>query len=188
VPDGNSEGEWILRTTSYTSLPVLPELAPFSGLPPGLKLRFEHELQSFCGFDGGVLEYSINGSTWTDAGALMTQGGYNSVMLTGAGSPIEGRRAWSGDLGGWTTVEADFSDFEGVPQLYLRWRFVTVGTLGAPGWYVDNVVLEAPVRQCEAPRRRNVPGAYCRGQWGAAVGWPVPTCGTVPIGVGGRRR
>ena len=134
-----------------------------------------------------MLEYSLDGASWLDAGPLITQGGYNGVIAPGDGAPLAERQAWSGDLGGWHTVEVDFSVFEGLSELQLRWRFATDGIPGATsGWYVDNVVLEAPVLHCAPPHRRDGPGAYCRGHIGAP-GWPVPLCARRPLSSGGRR-
>ena len=53
------------------------------------------------GFDGGVLELSIDGGkTFQDilaAGGSFVMGGYNRTISTDRGSPIAGRQAWSGN-------------------------------------------------------------------------------------------
>ena len=110
-------------------------------------------------------------------------------LLAGIGlmGPLAERQAWSGDLAEWHTVEVDFSELEGWPSFFLRWRFATDDLPGTGvGWFIDNVVLEAPVLYCAPPHRRNVPGAYCRGHLGEP-GWPVPLCSRQPRDSGGRR-
>jgi hypothetical protein len=186
VPNGAVALDSSLVMPAFTSLAVPPELAAFSGLPPRLELRFQHYMNSECGSDGGVLEYSLDGSTWFDAGSLIVEGGYNSVILPGTSGAFAEREAWSGDLGAWSPVRVDFSVFEGLPELYLRWRFATDGLTGADGWYVDNVELVAPVLECARPHRRLVPGAFCRGHIGGRE-WPNTLCGAPPGRSSGRR-
>jgi hypothetical protein len=99
--------------------------------------------------DGGVLEYTTDGFTWLDARELITAGPYNAVIPSGFSSPIGGRQAWAGDLGGWREVHVDLSSLEG-ETLTLRWRFASDSFTGGVGWYVDDVVLDAPVIQCVA--------------------------------------
>jgi hypothetical protein len=125
------------------SVLVMPTVAD---MPPGATLGFAHLMSSESG-DGGVLEYSTDGFTWHDAGGLITTGPYNSVISTDFSSPIAGREAWAGDLGGWRTVEVDLASLEG-ESVSLRWRFASDSFSGGVGWYVDDVVLDAPVYRC----------------------------------------
>jgi hypothetical protein len=125
------------------SVLVMPTVA---SVPPGATLRFAHLMSSDTA-DGGVLEYTTDGFTWLDLGDRITTGPYNSVISTAYSSPIGGRQAWAGDLGGWRTVEVDLAELEG-ESLTLRWRFASDTFTGGVGWYVDDVVLEAPVKQC----------------------------------------
>jgi hypothetical protein len=127
------------------SVLVMPTIA---GMPPQATLHFAHRMQSDGG-DGGVLEYTIDGSTWLDAGDWVTTGPYNSAISAALGSPLGGRTAWAGDLGGWRTVEVDLSPLEG-EQVTLRWRFASDSIAGGVGWYVDDVVLDAPTFECVA--------------------------------------
>lgn len=51
---------------------------------------------STVGYDGGVLEISINGGAFTDiiaAGGTFVQGGYTDTISDGFGSPLAGRQA-----------------------------------------------------------------------------------------------
>jgi hypothetical protein len=64
---------------------------------------------SQVGFDGMVLEISVNGTPFQDiiaAGGSFATGGYNKTISGGTGSPIAGRSAWSGLSGGTTAIPA----------------------------------------------------------------------------------
>ena len=118
------------------------------------------------GFDGGVLEYSTNGTTWNDAGSMILEGGYNVTL---ASSPLLGRQAWSGDLGGWNQVLVDLASLEG-QSVTFRWRFATdLGGFPPSTWYLDDVALDAIGYVCDPPPFRQGPGARCRGDRPSSV-------------------
>jgi hypothetical protein len=123
-------------------MPTLPLLLP------GTELRFQHYMDSEAGYDGGVLEYSVAGSTWEDAGAFVTEGSYNGVIDLTQASTLSGRQAWTGDLDGWRSVVVDLSSFAG-SQVALRWRFATDATIGDEGWYVDDITVVTGWSECE---------------------------------------
>jgi hypothetical protein len=55
------------------------------------------------GFDGAVLEVSLDGGPFQDilaAGGTFFEGGYNGTISTCCGSPLAGRQAWTGSSGG----------------------------------------------------------------------------------------
>jgi hypothetical protein len=123
---------------------VMPES---SSLPADQGLVFSHRMNSEAGFDGGVLEYTTNGSTWLDAGDLIVDGGYNTTISLQYNSPIAGRQAWSGDLGGWQTVRVDLS-LLATADLSFRFRFASDESLADEGWYVDDVRIESTTYDC----------------------------------------
>ena len=52
-----------------------------------------------------MLELTTDGgTTWTDAGAYVTGGGYTGTIATGHGNPLEGRPAWTGSNSGYGQV------------------------------------------------------------------------------------
>lgn len=56
---------------------------------------FEYNDNLNANYDGGVLEVSSDGGTsWVDAGAHITLGGYNGTIAIGLGNPLAGRAAW----------------------------------------------------------------------------------------------
>jgi len=90
------------------------------------------------GFDGGVLELSIDGgNTFQDITVLgsFESGGYNRTIATDRGSPIAGRPAWSGNSEGFITTVVNLP-----PELLnavLRWRMASDNTGSSEGWRVD---------------------------------------------------
>ena len=117
-----------------------------TGLPANATLSFRHYVESETNFDGGVLEYSSNGSPWSDAGSMIQVGGYTSTISTSYSSPIGGRAAWSGSLG-WRDVEVDLSSLAG-SDVAFRWRFATDSSVSDEGWYVDDVEIVAVTYSC----------------------------------------
>ena len=117
-----------------------------------LQLTFRHNFNleasntnSSLGFDGGVLEVSIDAGPFQDilaAGGSFITGGYNRTISTDRGSPIAGRQAWSGNSEGFitTTVNVPIGPF-GFDVLHWRMGSDTSGS--NVGWRVDNVVLTA---------------------------------------------
>ena len=90
------------------------------------------------GFDGGVLEFSIDGGqtfqdilTW---GSFVT-GGYNRTISTDRGSPIAGRRAWSGNSEGFITTVVNMPQELG--NGVLRWRMASDNSGSSEGWRID---------------------------------------------------
>lgn len=110
-----------------------------------VRLTFRHnfnleasELDPNLGFDGGVLELSLDGgNTFQDItvwGSFET-GGYNRTIATNRGSPIAGRPAWSGNSGRFITTVVNLP-----PELLnavLRWRMASDNTGSSEGWRVD---------------------------------------------------
>ena len=122
-------------------------LPPLAVLPAHAWLRFRHRVELETSYDGGVLEFSLDGGTvWQDAGAMIVENGYDGTLSTCCGSPLAGRPAWSGSTGSFRQVTVDLSPLAG-QSVRLRWRGATDASLGAEGWYVDDVevTFEHPV-------------------------------------------
>jgi hypothetical protein len=92
-------------------------------------------------WDGGVLEYSTNGTTWIDAGALITQGGYTGVITSTAANPLSGRAAWVRLLPSFPAfrqVNVNLMTLRG-SSVEFRFRMGADLNTGAPGWWVDDI-------------------------------------------------
>jgi lysyl endopeptidase len=129
---------------------------PINISTPGFSLSFFHRFDLESTFDGAVLEYSLDGSTWFDilagnGGTIpananrFTAGAYASTISTNATfqSPILGRRAWSGNSNTFINTTVDLSDFAG-NSIQLRWRQATDTTVTRVGWWIDDIRISAP--------------------------------------------
>jgi hypothetical protein len=99
------------------------------------------------GFDGAVLEVSIDGGPFQDilaVGGTIPEGGYNGTISTCCGNPLAGRQAWTGNSGGFIQTVV-----EGLPAgmpIVLRWRMASDSSGSGEGWRVDDIVIV-----CERP-------------------------------------
>ncbi|MDC8770231.1 M4 family metallopeptidase [Roseateles albus] len=121
----------------------------------GLKLSFDHFVLTEPGFDGGNVQYSVNGAAWKVVPATaFVYNGYNAVLTSvadGNDDPLAGQPGFSGnDLspigtaagGSWGRSIVDLSKLTGVAtgaKVKLRFASGNDGC-GAPlGWIVDDV-------------------------------------------------
>ena len=118
-----------------------PDLHPFAGILGTTWLTFRHNFNLETGDDGGVLEISSNGGAFQDviaAGGSFIAGGYNATISTQFGSPIAGRPAWTGIIGGFITTTVNLPRSS---TIALRWRMGSDAGVAAQGWRVDNVLV-----------------------------------------------
>lgn len=108
-------------------------------LPPQAQAYFESAYDLDAGFDGGVLEYSIDaGGTWADAGALFSAGrNYDGGLANGMNNPLGGRRAYTGHADTYAGTRVNLSALAG-QNVRFRFRFATDRSVAAPGWWIDN--------------------------------------------------
>ena len=102
---------------------------------------FEFDQDSSGYYDGGVIEYSTNGTTWNDASALIDRGQpYVGTLSPDFGNPLGGRTAFVGSSFGYTGTRLNLSSLSG-QNVRFRWRIGTDDVFGGDGWSVDNVRL-----------------------------------------------
>jgi hypothetical protein len=112
-------------------------------------LTFRHNYAFEDGFDGGVLEISIDGGAFQDAASFILQGGYNGTISTCCGNPLAGRQAWTGSSGGFITTSVV------LPQGHtsvLRWRMGSDNGGSGQGWRIDTAQ-----GFCEGPTPTSTP-------------------------------
>jgi len=104
--------------------------------------NFDFEVGATVGYDGGVVEYSIdNGATWLDAGSLISAGqAYNGAISTRYGNPLAGQQAFTGASGQYLSTQMDLSTLAG-QNFKARFRIGTDNSVGAPGWVVDDIAI-----------------------------------------------
>jgi hypothetical protein len=117
------------------------------------------------GWDGGRLEYSVDGGfSWHDildgdggsiaAAQRFLRNGYTGTLIAGSSAnPLAGLPAWSGKSYGWRRVTVDIGDFGGLPLL-LRWRLGCDSEVSyGGGWWIDDIRVFYPsdCQECLAP-------------------------------------
>ena len=111
-------------------------------LPPGALLRFEHgfrfDASSSARLDGGVVELSVDGGPWKDAGRYFRNQGYNGRLARHHGNPLGGRLAFTGDSFGWGASRLDLSPLAG-HKFKLQFRTGTDSSGASYGWYIDDL-------------------------------------------------
>ena len=116
-----------------------------------VEISFKHRYQTEAQYDGGVVEYSINGgTTWLDAGAFFVEHGYpDAISSTNTDSPLAGRDAFTGNsdtqfnANGFIRSRIKLSTAPG-QSLLIRFRFACdggVGGSGINGWYIDDIYI-----------------------------------------------
>lgn len=112
-------------------------------LPGKAYLHFNHAFEFEAGasssFDGGVIEYSIDGgSTWPDAGSLIAANGYNATISSNYHNPLGGRQAFGRLSYGYLSSRLDLDQLAG-QNVQFRFRIGADSSLGALGWVIDDV-------------------------------------------------
>lgn len=107
-------------------------------VPAGAFLRFSHAYSfEHYGFgenyDGGVVEYSENGSTW-----LNVIDSYPSSVWSGSSSALAGQPAYAETSNGYVTEVAPLGHLAG-RTIRLRFRIATDETGWDYGWFVDDI-------------------------------------------------
>ncbi len=110
-------------------------------------VSFRNRYDTEPGWDGGVLEISVNGGPFQDiitAGGRFIQNGYNGVLgSNGVNNPLVGRNAWNGNSNGYINSTVRLPAAAAGQNIQLKWRFGaddnTSGQGPNPGWYIDEI-------------------------------------------------
>jgi hypothetical protein len=133
-------------------------ISPAVALPAGenpVVLKFWHTPNleasgtTAC-FDGGILEVSTNGgTTWTQVpNASLLAGGYRGAISSSYSNPLAGLQGWCGSSAYINTI-ADLSAYAGQTAQF-RMRLGTDTSVSAPGWDVDDVMVQSCVPAADA--------------------------------------
>ncbi len=105
-------------------------------------LSFYHTYYFEEGYDGGIVELSIDGgNTYFDAGAYMVSNGYNGSL---EGGLYEGRMAFTGGgFGDMVKTTINLSPFKG-NQVYVKFLCTSDYSVKVDngGWYIDNISID----------------------------------------------
>ncbi|BBB32041.1 hypothetical protein TTHT_0447 [Thermotomaculum hydrothermale] len=104
-------------------------------------LSFYHTYYFEEGYDGGLVELSIDGgNTYFDAGAYILSNGYSGSLQ---GGPYEGRMAFTGGgFGDLVKTVINLSPFKG-KQVYVKFICTSDYSLAMDGggWYIDDIAV-----------------------------------------------
>lgn len=104
-------------------------------------------------YDGGVVEYSINGgTTWVDAGNLMDLNGYDGTLTSLFDNPLRGRRAFVSESFGYISTRLNLRTLEG-KSVRFRFRIGTDFIFSDEGWFIDDIRIYT----CSGPPPTNTP-------------------------------
>ena len=131
-------------------------------------LRFRNYYNTEDGWDGGVLEISINGGARQDiidAGGSFVTGGYVFTFPTDWGQ-LRGRDVWTGDSGGYIDTIVNLPEAAIGQTVQFYWILGTDNNTGADvgwdGWRIDTVaaVPSARASTLATPRIRPMPRCW----------------------------
>lgn len=98
---------------------------------------FEHDATN--AYDGGVLEYSVNGgASWLPTSGLSSVNGYGGALYATSGNPLAGRQAFVRQSNGYISSRFDLSPLAG-QSVRLRFRIGSDASVGDYGWFIDDV-------------------------------------------------
>jgi hypothetical protein len=113
------------------------------------QLSFWQNYDLETNFDGGVLEISISGGTFQDiltAGGSFEARGYTGTISGSFGSPIAGRRAWTGNTNGFVYTTVNLPAASAGHSVVLRWRMGSDNSISHQGWRIDSLQLKDGAR------------------------------------------
>ncbi len=124
-----------------------------------LHFRHSYSFETWLGqfyYDGGVVEYSTNGSTWQDLGALFDAGhDYHGTIHADYGNPLATRSGYVNESHGYVSSRFDLGTLTG-QNFQVRFRLGSDESMAGPlGWVVDDVQIYS----CGTPEVESSPQA-----------------------------
>jgi len=117
--------------------------SPITIASTSAQLLFKNNYQTESGFDGMVLEYTVNGgATWNDilnSGGTFSSGGYNGSLSSCCSNPLPGRAAWTGNSGGYIETVVNLNAALDGQTVQFRWRMGSDSSVSGTGVWIDDV-------------------------------------------------
>ncbi len=132
---------WFVANAVEANDQVLSTFEPLELVGEQPVVRFFTKYATEAGWDGGLVEMSTNGTTWTHVPKeRFLRGAYRGRIQPSAfTAPATGFDAYWGNSGNnYFDAYIDFSDMAG-QSIYLRWRFGSDSEVAGTGWWVDNI-------------------------------------------------
>ena len=111
----------------------------------GWDQTFDFEFSGDIYWDGGVVEYQVDGGDWLDAGDHLLPV-YNADLNGDVSNVLTGRPGYGGTTENFPTLEPASLDLSGKglagKSVKVRFRVGSDVTVGANGWLVDNINVQ----------------------------------------------
>jgi len=136
-----------VRGVSDLISPTVPIASPTAQLSFRNSYNLENSpSKPIAAFDGGVLEMSIGGGAFLDItaqGGSFVSGGYNTFISADYNNPLVGRKAWSGNSGGYITTTVNLPAAAAGQYVTFRWRLATDdgNSILVSGWNIDSISI-----------------------------------------------
>ncbi len=134
----NLDGDYPDAATEYLYTPLFLFTTVDSAY-----LEFYHWYETETNYDGGTVEYSIGGGTWTVLGTTSDANGVNWYNSTAMTMP-----SWSGSSGGYVhsryRLTAVPAIVNAVLPVQFRFKFHSEGGGTDEGWAIDNFAITVP--------------------------------------------
>lgn len=174
---------YIDNYTSTTTTHLVSPAIPIDAANDDLRLTFHHHYNLEDRWDGGRIEFSVDGGPWfgvdaPNSGLVFEKNGYPHTL--NSGSSFGGLAAWTGNSGGFIETVIEFTDTPKFADksLQIRWTLATdlMGKASGAhvGWHVDTILLTGslhakwtgmPITISSATRHQEMEG------FGAALSW-----------------
>ena len=133
--------------TPVVTLPVLDVDAGEGFRVSWMSRRIIESVDLTSCFDGGVIETASPDQSFvfTFESGFIVEDPYTGPIVQGFSNPLEGFDAWCGVLPSWQRSAISFvypALTEPLNQVY-RFRLATDSSVGAEGWYIDDVMVES---------------------------------------------
>jgi photosystem II stability/assembly factor-like uncharacterized protein len=185
-------GGTVASESNLNSPTIAIPTAPVIGSQAGVQLAFRNSYNTEAGFDGAVLEISINGGAFQDiivAGGSFASGGYNGIIGP-TDSTLNLRNAWTGNSGGFVATVVNLPTGSFGQNVQLRWRAAfdsgtnpTGGGIRVDTLSIYTVTYLCCSSPCVLTCPANITVSNDLNQCGAVVTYPAATlsgsCGTV---------
>ncbi|HSQ26948.1 MAG TPA: M4 family metallopeptidase, partial [Anaerolineales bacterium] len=102
------------------------------------KHAYSFEGVSTTFYDGGILEYSLNGGPWLDASSLIDFNGYTGIISTDYDNPLAGHSAFVDQSDGLITSRLNLAALAG-QSIRFRFRIGTDSAIDDYGWFIDDL-------------------------------------------------
>ncbi len=113
----------------------------FVGLTQDPVLAFSHKYDWESSWDGGRIEYSLNGGvTWTTLGTVSDPNGMNWYNASSVNSS-NGQPVWNGTTTSWVRSVRTLTGFAGQSCVLLRFFACSDGSVNQSGWVIDDIMI-----------------------------------------------